>query len=86
VLLLVLVVFMSAVRTPTRVCRFWSVLHYPPSFMGSAALTRNGPLPRAQLGQSTSSPCSRSAILLRAYKKYIVGNAAGLCTPVTRAA
>ena len=28
----------------------------------------------------------RMHILLRAYKKYIVGNAAGLCTPVARAA
>ena len=28
----------------------------------------------------------RARILLRAYKKYIVGNAAGLCVPATRAA
>ncbi|MGD0558489.1 MAG: hypothetical protein ABSA93_26370 [Streptosporangiaceae bacterium] len=48
VLLVVLVVFMGAVKPPARVCRSWAVRLCSGSLLVSVAPPRNGPLPRAQ--------------------------------------
>ena len=53
--LLVLVVARGCSEAVGRVRRFWSVLHYPHTNEGSAAPTRNGPLPRsAEVGNFTA--------------------------------